>query len=105
MSLDKAISYGKEHRKPYHGAKAVDSTCRNHGSCDYCKNNRLFSVHKHKEAADFRLKEYASFICGGDNSAADYFYSLRPVSSFFAVNKYVRSRISPMMSVSKLLKF
>ena len=24
MSLDKAIEHGKEHRKPYRGAKAVD---------------------------------------------------------------------------------
>ena len=33
MSLDKAIKHGKEHRKPYRGAKAVDKSCRNHGSC------------------------------------------------------------------------
>lgn len=31
MSFDKAIQYGKEHRKPYKGAKAIDKTCRNHG--------------------------------------------------------------------------
>jgi len=31
MSLDKAIKYGKEKRKKYYGAKAVDHTCRNHG--------------------------------------------------------------------------
>ena len=34
MSLDKAVFYGKEHRKPYTNSKAVDRTCRNHGSCD-----------------------------------------------------------------------
>ena len=28
MSLDKAIKHGKEKRKPYRGAKAVDKTCR-----------------------------------------------------------------------------
>ena len=33
MSLNKAIQSGKEHRKPYNKAKAIDSTCRNHGSC------------------------------------------------------------------------
>jgi hypothetical protein len=43
MSLDKAIEHGKERRKPYRGAKAIDSTCRNHGSCKWCENNR-----KHK---------------------------------------------------------
>lgn len=28
-----SILHGKEHREPYRGAKAVDKTCRNHGSC------------------------------------------------------------------------
>ena len=37
MSLDKAIEHHKEHRKPYRGAKAVDPTCRNHGTCPYCQ--------------------------------------------------------------------
>lgn len=46
--LDKAIKSGKEKRKPYYGAKAVDHTCRNHGSCDYCKSNRLYSTRKRK---------------------------------------------------------
>ena len=32
MSLDKAIKSGKEHRKPYRRAKAIDPSCRNHGS-------------------------------------------------------------------------
>ena len=40
MSLDKSITHGKEHRKPYRGAKAIDRTCRNHGSCGWCKGNR-----------------------------------------------------------------
>jgi len=42
MSLDKAIKAGKEKRKLYRGAKAVDHSCRNHGDCPYCANNRLF---------------------------------------------------------------
>ena len=46
MSLDKAIAHGKERRKPYRGAKAIDHPCRNHGSCEYCKENRL---HKFKK--------------------------------------------------------
>lgn len=45
MSLDKAIHHKKEKRKPYTKSKAVDSTCRNHGSCAYCRANRQ---HKHK---------------------------------------------------------
>ena len=31
--LGKAIASGKEKRKPYTGAKAIDRTCRNHGGC------------------------------------------------------------------------
>lgn len=43
MSLDKSIQHGKERRKPYRGAKAIDPTCRNHGGCPVCEANR-----KHK---------------------------------------------------------
>lgn len=46
MSLDKAIEHGKEHRKIYHGSKSFDYTCRNHGACEWCKENRL---HKHRK--------------------------------------------------------
>lgn len=47
MSLHKAIKSGKEHRveygtkgQPY--CKAVDFSCRNHGSCFYCEKNRTY---------------------------------------------------------------
>ena len=40
MSLDKAITHGKEKRRPYRGAKAIDATCRNHGTCKWCEGNR-----------------------------------------------------------------
>ncbi len=46
MSLEKSISSGREHRKPYRKAKAVDKTCRNHGTCVWCRENRLHSVRK-----------------------------------------------------------
>ena len=58
MSLDKAIKYGKEHRKPYSGGKAIDKTCRNHGSCSWCLSNRLHSTNIKKEKADFKEKEF-----------------------------------------------
>lgn len=35
MGLEKAIEHGKEHRKPFKGAKAVAVGCRNHGGGDY----------------------------------------------------------------------
>lgn len=46
MSLDKAIEHKKEHRKKYYGTKAIDKTCRNHGSCNVCKSNRLYATAK-----------------------------------------------------------
>lgn len=51
MSLDQAIKYKKEKRKPYHGAKSIDPTCRNHGSCFWCKGNRLHKRMQEKERA------------------------------------------------------
>ena len=46
MSLDKAIEHGKEKRQPYRKAKAVDRTCRNHGSCEWCRENRIYKNRK-----------------------------------------------------------
>lgn len=40
MSLDQAIKHGKEKRRQYHGPKAVDAWCRNHGRCWICRRNR-----------------------------------------------------------------
>jgi len=42
MSLDKAIKYGKEHRKEYFDSRGVDPFCRNHGKCIWCRDNRTF---------------------------------------------------------------
>ena len=52
MSLDKSIQSGKEHRKQYTGAKAVDATCRNHGSCRRCCGNRTYKNEKRELAAE-----------------------------------------------------
>lgn len=49
MSLNKAIEHGKEHRKAYQGAKAMNKQCRNHGTCPHCRNNRLYKLTKLKE--------------------------------------------------------
>lgn len=56
--LDKAILHGKEYRKSYYGAKAIDCSCRNHGSCLWCKENRLHSTKKRIEKTNFYLKNY-----------------------------------------------
>lgn len=57
MSLEKAIQHKKEKRKPYTGAKAVDCTCRNHGSCSFCASNRLYKNRKREISATEALKE------------------------------------------------
>ncbi len=46
MSLDKSINSGKERRKQYRGVEVYCKMCRNHGSCDYCRNNRLHNANK-----------------------------------------------------------
>lgn len=57
MSLDKSIKYKKEHRKPYYGAKAIDCTCRNHGSCEWCKENRTHKNDKRELKAQQKMNE------------------------------------------------
>ena len=57
MGLDKGIEHNKEHRKHYHGAKACDKTCRNHGSDDWAKNNRLNRTNRLIEKSNQELKE------------------------------------------------
>ena len=42
IMMTKAIKSGKEHRKEYRGAKAIDKTCRNGGSCEWCRRNRMY---------------------------------------------------------------
>jgi hypothetical protein len=52
--MDKSIEHGKEHRKKYRGAKAVDKTCRNHGGCPHCESGRL---HKYLRQMPVQDKE------------------------------------------------
>lgn len=57
MSLDKAIQHGKEHRKEYYGVKAIDPSCRNHGSDEWEFGNRVHKYNKRKLALEQREKE------------------------------------------------
>ena len=57
MSLDKAIEHKKEHRKPYKGAKLVDVFCRNHGACQWCRENRQYKNLKRLEQAKSKENE------------------------------------------------
>ena len=58
MSLDKAIQYGKERRKPYRGSKSIDRTCRNHGSCGWCAGNRFHNSLVKIQAMKEKEKDY-----------------------------------------------
>lgn len=58
MSLDKAIEHGHEHREQYRGSKAIDKTCRNHGGCPWCEENRMYKNLKKEEDMDDQEKEY-----------------------------------------------
>lgn len=57
MSFDKAIEHKKEHRKQYRGAKLVDSFCRNHGACPWCRENRQYKNLKRLEQAKSKENE------------------------------------------------
>ena len=56
MSFDKHM--GKDWRQKFTGAKAVDYTCRNHGTCSYCKSSRTFFDTKYRRAADQEIQDY-----------------------------------------------
>lgn len=59
MSFDKYM--GKERRKPYLRGKRgyMDKTCRPHGGCPYCLNDRMYQQKKAKIYADMEIKEWA----------------------------------------------
>lgn len=58
MSLDKAIARGKEHRKEYYRSGRYDVTCRPHGSCAWCRNNRLHNVQVKLASTEQQIKEW-----------------------------------------------
>lgn len=58
LSLNKAIEHGKEHREEYRGSKSIDKTCRNHGGCEWCEENRKYKYIKKQKAQEYRIKEY-----------------------------------------------
>ncbi|OMF08757.1 hypothetical protein BK127_27835 [Paenibacillus sp. FSL H7-0331] len=57
MSFDKDYPNRKDKRKKYYGAKSIDRTCRNHGSCPRCKGNRLHKYNKNNaDDGNFRFE-------------------------------------------------
>ena len=63
MSLDKGIKYGKEHRKEYYDCRAIDRTCRSHGSCPWCRSNRFYKYAKQNVNAKQQIEEYHFIDC------------------------------------------
>ena len=57
MSLDRAIEHKKEHRKSYYGSKAIDPSCRCHGTCEWCQANRQYKNKKREQSMLDKLKE------------------------------------------------
>ena len=58
MALNKAIEHGKEHRKPYRGAKAVSLPCRNHGFCPWCYDTRTKKERVKDKVAKKEIKDF-----------------------------------------------
>ena len=58
MALDKAIKSGKEHRKEYYSSKSFDRTCRNHGSCPWCEENRKIKYIRREKEFNDKLDEF-----------------------------------------------
>jgi hypothetical protein len=48
----------KDRRKEYTGSKRFDSSCRCHGSCSWCEQNRTYQDRRDRLAADEELREW-----------------------------------------------
>lgn len=75
MSFDNFYSNRKDHRKQYYGSKRFDRSCRNHKSCGWCRNNRLFRNKKREPI--MTIKECLEELCAAlemhyDNSSYPY---------------------------------
>jgi hypothetical protein len=40
------LAMSRTRKKPHTGSKAIDKSCRNHGSCPHCANGRKFKRKK-----------------------------------------------------------
>lgn len=49
----------RTYKKPYSKSKRFDSGCRNHGSCNYCKDNRTHPDEVRLIISEEKLKEWA----------------------------------------------
>lgn len=40
------------------GSKAFSCSCRNHGTCNYCRSNRMYNELRDKEKAEYEETEF-----------------------------------------------
>ena len=100
MSLDKAIEHNKEYRKPYRGAKACDKSCRNHGSDDWAKNNRLNSRNRLIEKSNQDLKE----MDVAENETCTITLDVEQAGNLLSVIVTSRERHRNLLNVVELLE-
>lgn len=87
MSLDKAIQHGKEHRKPYRGAKAIDPWCRNHGGDDWSKSDYTIQGQRAEQAAKAKLEEDNTYGCDKCGRRFDWEREIIWITSSYGVCK------------------
>lgn len=60
--------HNKTIKHQYTGAKLDDGTCRNHGSCLWCRDNRQYQSNKKLQETKQKLDDFLEEISGGDKS-------------------------------------
>lgn len=45
-------------KRPYTGSKRFDRSCRNHGGCPWCENNRQCAATRAQQSADDQLDDW-----------------------------------------------
>lgn len=60
MSFDNNYPNRKDIRKPFRKSKHFDRSCRNHGTCPYCRSNRTHSNNKREYVAKEQLQNGVS---------------------------------------------
>lgn len=66
MSLEKAILHGKERRKPYTDVRRFVRSCRNHGSCGWCRSDRTRNKRLVNQIMSYELQLwYKARCCDG----------------------------------------
>ena len=52
----------KDWRRPYRDSRAVDASCRSHGSCDWCVGNRTRTRRRGEQSAREAIEEFSDMV-------------------------------------------